>query len=359
MNIKRFILCLGLTLIAAIYPYKPLLAENVKTINEFAEETATIAAIDKVLPAVVSITITKRVPQNINGVITTQKIVVGSGTGFVISSDGLILTNRHVVNQKEQGEYRIHFQSGKNYYAQFIGVDPLNDLAILKIFDKNLPIVQLGDSDKLHLGSTVIAIGNALGRYQNSATKGIVSGIGRNLYASDDEGDETNLTNVIQTDAQINPGNSGGPLINLKGEVVGINVAIDTSGDAIGFAIPINDAKSVITSVKQTGRIIRPRLGVNYIMLNEDLAAENNLPVTQGAWLVDSPDQPAIMPNSPAQKAGLQANDIILEINAQPLNEQLSLTQKIQQYRPGQTIGLRVLRGGRQLIIEVTLDEFL
>ena len=359
MNIKQSILCLVLALIAVIYPHKPLLAENAKTINEFAEETATIAAIDKVLPAVVSITITKRVPQDINGVITTKKIVVGSGTGFVISSDGLILTNRHVVNQKEQGEYRIHFQSGKNYYAQFIGIDPLNDLAILKIFDKNLPIVQLGDSDKLRLGSTVIAIGNALGRYQNSATKGIVSGIGRNLYASDDEGDETNLTNVIQTDAQINPGNSGGPLINLKGEVVGINVAIDTSGDAIGFAIPINDAKSVITSVKQTGRIIRPRLGVNYIMLNEDLAAENNLPVTQGAWLVDSPDQPAIMPNSPAQKAGLQANDIILEINAQPLNEQLSLTQKIQQYRPGQTIGLRVLRGGRQLIIKVTLDEFL
>lgn len=328
--------------------------------DALAEQKATISAINKNLSAVVSITVTETITAEKNGQKISQKVKRGSGTGFVISSDGLILTNRHVVNQatSDNGEYRIRFQSGKSYYAQLIGRDPLNDLAILKIFDKNLPTVQLGDSSKLTMGTTVIAIGNSLGRYQNSATKGIVSAIGRNLSASDGEGNNENLTNVIQTDAQINPGNSGGPLIDLEGKVIGINVARDTSGDSIGFAIPINDARTVIDSVKKTGRIIRPRLGVSYLMLDEDLALEKNLTITEGALIAASETSPAVVENSPASRAGLMAGDVILEINAQKINEKNSLVQLVQKYKPNQTIGLKVQRGNQKIVIKVTLDEF-
>ncbi|HNW56004.1 MAG TPA: trypsin-like peptidase domain-containing protein [bacterium] len=347
-----------LIILSAIIPN--ITKASVTQADALAEQKATISAIKKNLSAVVSIIVSETVTVEKDGQKITQKVKRGSGTGFVISSDGLILTNRHVVNQaiSDSGEYRIRFQSGKSYYAQLIGKDPLNDLAILKIFDKNLPTVQLGDSSKLAMGTTVIAIGNSLGRYQNSATKGIVSAIGRNLSASDDDGNSESLTNVIQTDAQINPGNSGGPLIDLDGKVIGINVARDNSGDSIGFAIPINDARTVIDSVKKTGRIIRPRLGVSYIMIDEDLAQEKNLPATEGALIADSENTGAIISNSPASQAGLMAGDIILEINAQKLTNQNSLLQVAQKYQPGQTIGLRVLRDNKIIVIKVTLDEF-
>lgn len=357
---SRLISCLiiitGLGLVQPAY----LSAKTVSQPVDFPEQQATIEAIKKVLPAIVSITVSETITKEVNGQKTTQRVKRGSGTGFIISSDGLILTNRHVVNQATtgQGEYRIRFQSGKSYYAQLIGKDPLNDLAILKIFDKNLPTVKLGDSQKLTMGTTVIAIGNALGRYQNSATKGIISGIGRNLSATDNDGQDEFLANVIQTDAQINPGNSGGPLVDLRGQVIGINVARDTSGASIGFAIPINDAKPVIDSARQAGRIIRPRLGVNYLMLNEEIAMEQGLSTTQGALVIGSDNQAAIADNSPAQLAGLQAGDIILEVNGQKLNDQLSLVQVVQQYKPKQTIGLKVQRGSQIIIIKATLDEF-
>lgn len=337
-----------------------LLAANIDKKTSLDEQQATIEAIQKNLSSIVSITVSETVTQDVDGQKITQKIKRGSGTGFVISSDGLILTNRHVVSlANSNGEYRIRFQSGKSYYAQLIGRDPLNDLAILKIFDKNLPTVQFGDSQNLVMGTTVIAIGNALGRYQNSATKGIVSGIGRNLSATGDNGQDEFLTNVIQTDAQINPGNSGGPLIDLNGKVVGINVAMDANGGSIGFAIPINDAKPVIESAKKFGRIVRPRLGVSYIMLDEDIAADRQISISQGALITSSTDnQPAITLDSPADRAGLRDGDIILEINAQKINDQISLVQIVQKYRPGQTIGLRVQRGLKQLILKATLDEF-
>ncbi len=324
-----------------------------------AEQQATITAIKKALPAIVSITVSETTKQEIDGQLVSQKVRRGSGTGFIISSDGLILTNRHVVNQAgDSGEYRIRFQSGQSYYAQLIGKDPLNDLAILKIFDKNLPTIQLGNSQDLVMGTTVIAIGNALGRYQNSATKGIVSGIGRNLSASDDNGQDELLTNVIQTDAQINPGNSGGPLIDLNGRVVGINVARDASGNSIGFAIPINDAKPVIDSVKKIGRIVRPRLGVSYLTIDDDLALERGLSAKQGALISANDDQPAVVAGSPAERAGILPGDIILEINAQKLNEQNSLLQIVQKYKPNQKIGLKIQRGNKKIIVQAILDEF-
>lgn len=357
--LKLYRSLLIVSLLALIVWPNNLLAANHYTDTARAEQRATIEAIKQVLPAVVSITVSETISQEANGQKINEKIRRGSGTGFVISSDGLILTNRHVVNQAgTKGEYRIRFQSGKSYYAQLIGKDPLNDLAILKIFDKNLPTVQLGNSQELVMGTTVIAIGNALGRYQNSATKGIISGIGRNLSATDNNGQDELLTNVIQTDAQINPGNSGGPLIDLNGRVIGINVARDAGGGSIGFAIPIDDTKPVIDSVRKIGRIVRPRLGVSYLTLDEDLALEMNLPVNQGALISADDDQVAIVPESPAEKAGILPGDIILEINAQKITEQNSLLQIIQKYKPSQTIGLKIQRGSKKIILKATLDEF-
>jgi len=331
------------------------------------DQEATIRAINKIIPAVVSIIVYDQETIYILDLMTgqqtqqTSKVEKGSGTGFLISADGLILTNKHIANAGKEGtaEYRIILNSGKQYYAQLIGKDPLNDFAILKIFDKNLPYVNLGDSDKLQLGSTVMAIGNALGRYQNSVTKGIVSGIGRSLIASDQVGNAEALDNVLQTDAGINQGNSGGPLIDLLGNVVGINVAIDQGGSSIGFAIPINDARPVIKSVKEVGRIVRPRLGVRYIMLTPQIAQDNKLSQNSGAWIKKSQDgTPAILPGSPAEKGGILAGDIIIEINAIKIENKNTLISVINKYKPGNRIGLRIVRDGKIIVKIVVLDEF-
>ncbi len=332
------------------------------------DQEATIRAIKKMVPAVVSIIVYDQqeyiVTDSSTGQTTTQshRVEKGMGTGFIISSDGLILTNKHVVNSgaEKTAEYRIILNSGKQYYAQLIGKDPLNDLAVLKIFDKDLPFVELGDSDNLELGSTVMTIGNALGRYQNSVTKGIVSGLGRKLIASDQSGNAESFDNVIQTDAEINFGNSGGPLVNLNGQVIGINVAIDEAGSSIGFAIPINDARPVINSVKEIGRIVRVRLGVRYFMLTPQIALDYNLPIDTGAWISrgDVLDSPAVLPDSPAEKGGIEEDDIIMEINAIKIEGKTTLLSVIQKYKPGERIGLKIRRGEKVIIRVVTLDEF-
>ncbi|MFH1427457.1 MAG: trypsin-like peptidase domain-containing protein [Patescibacteria group bacterium] len=332
------------------------------------EQEATIRAIKKIMPSVVSVSVYDYEEIITINLITgersskNEKRQMGSGTGFIISADGLILTNKHVVNsgKENSAEYQIILNSGKKYYAQLIGKDPINDLAVLKIFDKNLPFVELGDSDKLQIGSSVIAIGNVLGQYQNSVTKGIVSGLGRSIVASDQTGGNAEaLDNVIQTDAEINFGNSGGPLVDLEGKVVGINVAIDQAGSAIGFAIPINDARPVIKSVQEVGRIIRPRLGVRYIMLTPEIAEERNASRNSGALIIEGElGSPAILEGSPAYLAGLQAGDVIFEINAIKIEGSNTLLSVIQKYKPGNKIGMKVQRGNKVIIKIVTLDEF-
>lgn len=356
---------IGIGVCASHFIYtSPVTADNLR----LDDQEATIRAIKKVLPAVVSISIKGDLQTTTVDLSTgeqvnkTEKVQKGSGTGFLVSADGLILTNKHVVNSADEksAEYRVTLSSGKQYYAQLIGKDPLNDLAILKIFDKNLPYVDLGDSDSLQIGQTVIAIGNAMGRYQDSTTKGIVSGLGRSIEASDAGGSTAeSLDNVIQTDANINLGNSGGPLIDLNGKIVGINVAIDQSGTSIGFAIPINDARQVIRSVRESGRIIRPRLGIKYIMLTADLAKTNNLSLNEGAWIPVLEDSgPSIVSGSPAEKAKLQKGDVITEINKIKLTSKKTLISVVQRYKPGDKIGLRINRNGKFIVKTVTLDEF-
>lgn len=331
------------------------------------EQEATIRAIKKVIPSVVSIIVTGYDSSIVIDYATgkqyqtNDKKELGTGTGFIISSDGLIITNKHVVNigNKDSNEYRIILSSGKKYYAQLIGVDPLKDLAVLKIFDKNLPVVEIGDSDKLQVGTTVITIGDSLGKYPQSVTKGIVSGLGRNIVASDMSGEPETLDNVVQTDAEINFGNSGGPLINLEGKVIGINVAIDQQGAAIGFAIPINDAKPVISSIKTIGRIIRPRLGVSYMMITPEIALENKLTKDSGAWItIDEGKGEAVVKDSPADKAGLKSGDIIFEVNGTKLDEKNTLLSVVQKYKPKDKITCKIQRGSEVITKVIELDEF-
>ncbi len=331
------------------------------------DQEATIRAIKKITPAVVSIIVYDQEESLIidirTGEKTTQKerVKKGSGTGFLISADGLILTNKHVASAGDEktAEYRIILHNNKQYYAQFIGKDPLNDLAVLKIFDKDLPYVELGDSDNLQVGATVIAIGNVLGRYQNSVTKGIISGLGRNIIASDQVGNIESLDNILQTDAEINFGNSGGPLVNLEGKVIGVNVAIDQTGSAIGFAIPINDARPVVKSVREIGRIIRARAGVRYLMLTPEIAQDGGFKRSSGALIINGQDgSPGVLPDSPASRAGLEAGDIIFEINAIELGGTNTLLSVLQRYKPGDRIGLKIQREDKIIIKVLTLDEF-
>ena len=329
------------------------------------DQEATIRAIKKVIPAVVSIIVydydyVERFDV-VSGEIEfekkrQQKI---KGTGFLVSADGYIFTNKHVVDavKEDSGEYKIILNTGKEYFAQLIDKDNAKDLAVLKIFDKDLPYVELGDSDKLELGTSVIAIGNALGRYSNSVTKGIVSGLERSLTAANPNGGMEELTNVIQTDANINVGNSGGPLINLYGEVIGINVATEASGASIGFAIPVNDAKPAIRSILSSGLIVKPMLGVRYIMLTPDLARENNLGRDNGAWISGGEKEVAVLENSAAFESGLRENDVIFEINAIKINHENTLSKIIGNFRPGDRIGLKVQRAGHVFIAEVKLTK--
>ncbi len=331
------------------------------------EQTATIRAIQRNKPAVVNITVyvtqkTERTDRETGARLESEiEIQDGAGTGFLISSDGYILTNKHVVESSYEGDvqFRVVLSSGKKYYGQLIDTDPLNDLAVLRIHDRDLPYVELGDSDQLMVGSSVIAIGNALGRYQDTVTKGIISGSGRDFMASGLGGGSQLLNNVLQTDAGINLGNSGGPLIDLNGKVVGVNVATDRTGDSIGFAIPINEVRPVIQSIEEYGRIIRPRLGVSYQMLTPELAADKGVSRNSGALIVSDKDHDSgVLPGSSAQEAGLGVGDVIFEINAIQIDENNDLRSVIQKYRPGDRIGLKVQRDDRIFIREVVLERF-
>jgi serine protease Do len=270
----------------------------------------------------------------------------------------LIITNKHVVEAGDN--YKVILNNKKQYYARLIGKDPLDDLAVLKIDDKNLPYLSMGSSSALPIGTTVIAIGNALGRYDNSVTKGIISGLNRSVLATDPISNQlSSLDNLLQTDAEINEGNSGGPLLNLDGKVVGINVAVDRGGASLGFAIPVDDARSVVDSVRKNGRIIRARLGVRFAMLDVDTADVNNLKRNSGAWITkDDAGLPAVVPGSPADLAGLQDGDIIFQLNNINIDGTTSLLSLIQKFKPGDKITVKLQRGTQVLTKTIILDEF-
>ncbi len=360
-------------------PNWPFLEKEVSKKEEVkSEEDRVISSIEKVSPAVVSIIISKDLSElykiNTNPFpfgdlfglpfeipepeIPEGEQEVGGGTGFIISSDGLILTNRHVVSD-EDASYTIITNDGREYEAEVLAKDTVDDIAIIKIDASDLPVAELGDSDNIKIGETVIAIGNALSEFKNTATKGIISGKNRTIRASGSTG-STIIEGAIQTDAAINPGNSGGPLIDLEGKVVGINTAIHGSGQLIGFAIPVNSAKSKIRNFQEHGRIVRPFLGVRYVPINEAIAKANDLEMDYGAWIVSGKNEgeEAVVPESPAQRAGIVENDIILEVEGKKITEDHGLTQALDDYSPGDDVDLKILREGEEQTITVNLEEF-
>lgn len=288
-----------------------------------------------------------------------------AGTGIIIDKSGLIITNRHVVPAGSK-QVSVTLSDGTKFDdVQVIGrtaaSDPL-DIAFLKIRDlkgTSLTPAKIGDSSKVGVGDSVIAIGNALGQFQNTVTSGIISGYGRSIVAGDSNGSNTeSLQNLFQTDAAINQGNSGGPLINLEGEVIGINTAVaGGSAQNIGFAIPINDVKGLITSVIEKGKLERPQLGVVFVTITADMAKQYDLKANQGAYIPPSVmiGRRAILPDSPAEKAGLKEGDIITKVNNDKVDESHSLTSLLGKHKPGDTIKLTIVRDGSERTIDVTL----
>lgn len=282
---------------------------------------------------------------------------VGGGTGFVVRADGLILTNKHVV-EDESAQYTVMTNDGQRLEAKVLARDPVQDIAIIKVERNNMPTLKLGDSDNIQIGQSVIAIGNALGELRNTVSVGVVSGMQRSVTASGSESAEQ-LENVIQTDAAINPGNSGGPLLNLSGEVIGINVAVAQQAQNIAFSLPINKAKRDIDQLEKFGKISYPYLGVRYITVTSDIQSARKLSVDYGALIQPGANQGeyAVQPGSPAEKMGLKENDIILEVDGKKIDSTNTLAQAIQSHNIGDTISLKVLSGGQQKDISLKLEE--
>jgi serine protease Do len=334
---------------------------NQATQNVLSESGVISSIAKQVGESVVSVNVVSQgVQQDIFGFghAVTQ---ASAGTGFIISSNGLVITNRHVV-PSDNAQISLTLSDGTELKdIQIIGrtsaSDPL-DIAFLKIKDtkgKQLKPVTLGESSNMQVGDRVIAIGNALGQFQNTVTTGIISGYGRSVQASGDAGTD-NLQDLFQTDAAINEGNSGGPLVNINGQVIGINTAIAGGAQNIGFSIPIDDVKGLIDSVLTTGKLQRPYLGVRYIELTDDVASELNLNVKRGAYISASDNGPAIVLNSPAEKAGLKEKDVITKLNGESIDEKHSLITLISHHKVGEQVTLTIIRDGKEQTVNVTLE---
>ncbi len=336
---------------------------NVAQGRQLAEEQSSlISSIAKeVGPSVVSVDVTSQgVTNQVFGTRTQDQR--SAGTGVIISENGYVVTNRHVI---PSGTKKVSLTLSDGTVLDDVSVvgttsdsDSL-DLGFLKINNtkgKKLTVAQLGDSSKMQVGDTVVAIGNALGQFQNSVTSGIISGYGRSVQASDESGaNAENLQNLFQTDAAINEGNSGGPLVNSDGQVIGINVAVAGGAQNIGFSIPINDASGLIKSVLNKGSLERPYLGVRYQELTPSIASSLGIDTQEGAYIGSGSDGAAIVPGSPAAKANLQEKDIIIKVNNDDVTTKNNLSSLIGKYNVGDTVTITYLRGGKQQTVQVTL----
>lgn len=337
------------------------------------ENSPITKVIKKVLPAIVSVTVSKYLtvfesPLNSSPFGFEEyfmipkgqkKIKIGGGSGFIVESSGVILTNRHVVVDP-QAEYVVILNDDRKFSAEVLARDAINDVAILKINEKNLPVIELGDSSSLELGQTAIAIGNTLGTFKNTVSTGVVSGLSREIMAGDAFTQKvTKLRGLIQTDAAINPGNSGGPLIDIDGKAIGVNAAMIFGAENIGFALPINIAKKDLDDLKKYGKIRQPFLGIRYVLLSKEMQKKSNLPTSKGALIIPetAPDGIAVIPDSPAGKAGLKENDIILEIENEKISIKNSLEDILQKFKVGDQINLKVLRSNKEMIFKIILAD--
>lgn len=309
----------------------------------------------KVAKSVVSI-VTETTAMNYYG---QSYSAAAAGTGVIVTEDGYVLTNKHVVNGAKT--VTVVLDDGTTYEnVEVVATDPLNDVAFLKIKDvTGLAAATLGDSKTISVGQQVIAIGNALGEYQNTVTAGIISGTGRSVTASDSTGGNVEtLTDMIQTDAAINSGNSGGPLVNAAGEVIGINTATTSAAENVGFAIPISSVKGMLKQLEETGKAERTYLGVYAVVVTPEVAKKYNLPVNTGAYLYSSASYSAIVKDSPAAKAGLKDKDIVTAVNGVKVGAAGSLADLIGEYKPGDIVQLTVMREGKEIGVNVTLEGY-
>lgn len=329
-------------------------------------------------PAVVSIVITKDVPKmeqilnqdgrnNPFGIFGftmpqyrqngTEEKEIGGGSGFIVSADGYIVTNAHVVSDKD-AKYTVLLNDESKHDATVVAADSVLDIAVLKIDATNLSYLEFGDSDTVKVGQSVVAIGNALGQFRNTVSVGVISGLSRSITAGSNGGSEL-LSDVLQTDAAINPGNSGGPLLDLSGHVIGVNVATSSGGENISFSLPSNTVKATVESIEKNGKIVAPYLGVRYVMIDDDYAKANDLPVTDGALVIRGNDGKtlAVVPGSPADKAGIEENDIITEVDGVKLDSTHQLATELRQKAVGDTVTLKILHDGAEKTVTATLEE--
>jgi serine protease Do len=343
------------------------------------EKSQIIKTIKNVMPAVVSIVISKKLedlkkelpelgslfndphfqipPDKIDA---HGMVQVGGGSGFIVDKKGVILTNKHVIVEPH-AEYTVILSNGDKMSAKVLARDPLDDVAILKVnpTDGDLPTAELGRSDGIELGQTVLAFGNALGIFRNTVSTGIISGLSRSISAKPDPSKPTQeMRGLIQTDAAINPGNSGGPLTDIFGKVIGINAAVVFGAQNIGFAIPINAAERDLNDLKKHGKIRRPFLGLRYLTLDDDFKEKLKLSVSYGALVAKEHllDQ-AIIEGGPADKAGLKENDIILEWNGEKITADKNIQDYLENCEVGDSINLKVLRNKKEINVKVVLAE--
>ncbi len=342
-------------------------------LSSHAQENAIIRAVEAANPAVVSIIISKDLPvleqqfvdplqgQNdpnsplgnfffqipILKEIGRKQQEVGGGSGYIVDSNGFILTNSHVV-EDQSAQYTVLFNDGRKLSATVVAKDSTSDVAVIKVDTTDLPTLSLGDSNTIKLGQTAIVIGNALGQFRNTVSVGVISGLQRSITAGGSvSGGSEQLTGLIQTDASINPGNSGGPLLNLDGQVIGMNTAIAQGAQSIGFAIPINAVKKIYDQIRATGKVSRAYLGVRFT------AVQSGALLSKG----DDTNAPAVLPGSPAQKAGLKEGDIITDVRGQRVTKDKPLSVLIQKFSVGDTIPLKVLRDKKRITLSVKLEE--
>lgn len=337
------------------FPFKSKNSSSSNTFNQSTqrvvnEENAVIDVVDKVSDSVVAISTTRKVfnPFDPFSVPRSQSSTIG--TGFVVSDKGIIVTNKHVVSDTGQ-KYTVITKDDKKIEIQKIFKDPVLDLAVVQVDNLDgLKPLELGDSSKLKVGQNVVAIGNALGRFTNTVTTGIVSGLGRRVVAGDPySGDSESLEDLIQTDAAINPGNSGGPLLNVSGQVVGVNVATTEGAQNIGFAVPINSVKKIIDDYQTHGTISRAYLGVRYQFLDRNRAIRSDVP--QGAYIE------YVVPGSAAEKVGVQEGDIIVKIDGQPIDSEKRISEMIAAKKIGDNVSLKVWRDGKEIDLTANLQD--
>jgi S1-C subfamily serine protease len=341
---------------------------------------STVSIIKKVMPAVVAIVITKHLselqkemPHELAHLFKGNKskkldippslidthgmVKIGGGSGFIVNENGFIVTNKHVVSDTT-AKRTVILNDNRTFEAEIACVDPVNDIAIMKIIGGSLPVVELGNAHTLELGEPVLAIGNALGLFKNTVSQGIVSGLSRSIVAEGDEDTPPQeMRGLIQTDAAINLGNSGGPLVTLTGKAVGINTATVSGANGIGFAIPINPLTRDLDDLRNYGRIRRPLLGVRYIIIDKNYQEKMNLPTSFGAYVIQEGKEEGVVPGSPADHAGIKEKDVILEFNGQPVTRDRTIQDYLADCTAGDIVTLTVQRKSQRLSIKAKLTE--